>query len=739
MGDVLGTDPRWLWPELTSPAPAARGTDADDARVLGRGADAGRLPGALWGERPGAAWFVLETLARRREGDATAALVPAELPERGGESERALLAVRLAASAGDPLQALALDQDLPGRGDAARFAERLRLLVDQGRTDDARAAFEAEVRRQQAGMNEAAFRGLWLLAGDLGLPDPIGLMDDGAEVSPVLLAFLYDWRGPAAASRFKPKGPYDFRTALANRWRGRDASLSADAVRFHLAELWRNDAAPLPTAGLRRLGSPWPESAAWLARLRVHEREEGLAAIGAWPDGTRLLPLLAKDPEPNSDVVRLMRLRLALRSGDDALALALVDEALREMGESSALAYAPAVLSPEPASSEEDLEEAAAEEDLAPSSDDAATARLRAWLEPFREAKRLDLVLAKFEAALQSRRERAAVSPGEWALALELRATAAPPLAMVEALERAWIRGDLAPVTLGPVVHALARSAPQEAPRWLERWSAGTSVEEVGQRAQVVAALGDEAGAARRLVEARERGAWDLTEEVKAFDLWRRYAPATPAGGVTGMGAPAAWSAARAFWTRKAAEVGADLGVHLRAHPFDVRAARAALRTVAPADEAAMRRAAIVLRDAPGGLLEDPASDVDLLNLRAARSLWRAWPRAALDVLGPRDGPTTAKELTRRRLPRAEVDSALADMARIAAKGGPARSSDSALSALDLRSPDLARAVRLELREASKPAPPPGYRLASGAPTPYRPRDLGWSLLQAVVAAEGKP
>jgi hypothetical protein len=287
------------------------------------------------------------------------------------------------------------------------------------------------------------------------------------------------------------------------------------------------------------------------------------------------------------------------------------------------------------------------------------------------------------------------------------------------------------------VVQALARSAPQEAPRWLERWSAGTSFEEVGQRAQVLAALGDKAGAARRLVEARERGAWELTEEVKAFDLWRRYAPATPAG--AGAEAPAAWSAAQLFWTRKAAEVGAELGVHLRAHPFDVLSARAALRTVAPADEAAMRQAALVLRDAPGGLLEDPAADIALLNLRAARGLMRAWPRAALDVLGPRDGLTTARELTRRRIPSAEVDSALADIARIAAKGGPARGSESALSALDQRSPDLARAVRLEIREAAKPAPLPGYRLASGVPTPYRPRDLGWSLLQAVLAAEGKP
>ncbi|HEY6552838.1 MAG TPA: hypothetical protein VI669_05760, partial [Vicinamibacteria bacterium] len=315
IGDVLGSDPRWLWPELTAPAPAARGADADDARVTGRGADQGRFPGALWGERPGAAWFVLETLARMREGDPEAALVPAELPDRGGESDRALLAVRLAAASGDPASALLLDRELPGRGDPERFAGRLRLLVAQGLMDEARAALSSEMGREQATMNEVGFRKLWLLAGELGLPDPIELLDPAVEVSPVLLAFLSDWRGPTAVSRFWPRDPTDFRTALANRWRGLEATLSADAVRFTLAELWKNDAAALPAAGLRRLGTPWPEAAAWLSRLRVHDREEGLAAIGAWPDATRLLALLSRDPEPRSDVVRLLRLRLSLRNG----------------------------------------------------------------------------------------------------------------------------------------------------------------------------------------------------------------------------------------------------------------------------------------------------------------------------------------------------------------------------------------------------------------------------------------
>jgi hypothetical protein len=736
VGDVLGSDPRWLWPELTSPAPAARGADADDARVAGQGADKGRFPGALWGERPGAAWFVLETLARRREGDPTAPLVPSEQPERGGESDLGLLAVGLATSSGDVALALTLDQDLPGRGNSARLAGRLRLLVAQGRTDEARAAFEAEVRRQQAAMNEASFRGLWLLAGDLGLPDPIGLMDPSTEVSPVLLAFLEDWRGPSAVSRLRPKDPADFRTALANRWRGREAALSADAVRFSLAELWKNDAAPLPTAGLRRLGSPWPESAAWLSRLRVHDREEGLAALGAWPDPTRLLALLARDPEQKSDVVRLVRVRIALRSGDDAQAVALVEEALREMGESKALSFAPAVLREEPVASDEGSFDDSAPEEKAPSDDDATTARLRAWLEPFREAKRLDLVLPKFEASLEERRQRGPVSAGEWALGLDLSAPGAPPPAMLDALERTWIRGDLAPATMAPVVQALARRAPAEVPRWLERWSRGRSFDEVAQRVRVLVAQGDEAGAARRLVEARAPGTWELTEEVKAFDLWRRYAP--PAMGTGGTPPPAAWSLARSFWTRKAADVGADLATHLHAHPFDILAARAGLRTVAPADEGAMRLAAAVLRVAPSGVLEDATADVEVLNLRAARSLFRAWPRAALEILGQRDGPRTVVELTRRRIPRADIDSALADVARIAAKGGPPHAADSALSALDLRNPDLARAVRMENRDRAHPAPPPGYWMASGAPVPYRPRDLGWPLLQAVVAAEGK-
>jgi hypothetical protein len=426
-------------------------------------------------------------------------------------------------------------------------------------------------------------------------------------------------------------------------------------------------------------------------------------------------------------------LRLSLRNGDDAQAVALLEEALAEMGETAGLSYAPTVLA-EPVSSDEDALEYGAEEEV-PSDDDATTARLRAWLEPFREAKRLDLALTRFDRALEARRQRGPVSASEWALALDLSTTSPAPQTLLDALERAWIRGDLAPAGLGPVVQALARRAPQEAPRWQARWSPGTSLDEASQHVHALVARGDKAGAARRLVEARTARTWNLADEVRAFDLWRRYAPiATGAE----LAPPLAWSRARGFWTRKADDGGLDLGAHLRAHPFDLLAARAALRTVAPGDEEAMRRAAAVLRDAPFGVLEDPAGDVDFLNLRAARALRGGPERAAREALGPRDGPSTATELARRRIPKGEIDSALADMARIAAKGAP-RVADSALLALDLRNPDLARAARIEIRAGSKPPNPPGYRMVSGTPAPYRPRDLGWPLLQAIVAAETVP
>jgi hypothetical protein len=46
-------------------------------------------------------------------------------------------------------------------------------------------------------------------------------------------------------------------------------------------------------------------------------------------------------------------------------------------------------------------------------------------------------------------------------------------------------------------------------------------------------------------------------------------------------------------------------------------------------------------------------------------------------------------------------------------------------------------AVRTALRAQARPeAPPAAFRLVNGAPAPYRPRDLTWDVLAAVLAAE---
>src|SRR6185295_1284980 len=163
----------------------------DDA-VIGQRADALRTPGALWGERPGTAWYVLETLARLRENDTEAALVPFETPGRGREATRQLLAVRLAEATGRDSLALDLAE---GLADPAGLAKRLALLARSPRKEQAAALFQAEVRRQQPGLDEAGYRALRRIAEDSGLPSPAEAMDPGTPLAGGLLAFLYDREG----------------------------------------------------------------------------------------------------------------------------------------------------------------------------------------------------------------------------------------------------------------------------------------------------------------------------------------------------------------------------------------------------------------------------------------------------------------------------------------------------------------------------------------------------------------
>jgi hypothetical protein len=731
---------RWQSPSPTDPDPArsTRGETLARAGVaLGRlvagspGAEAdptvaelrgplavGEIVGSqprfdpLWEESPGTAWFVLDALVRLRAGDASAALVPLEA-KRGREAERTRLAAAIAEAGGDDDLALSL---------AAEAATRLRLLVAKGRTADAQKLVQEEVRREQPRVTEAAFRTLARTAADLDLPDPVASLDPQVPVSGTFLAFLADRYGLEPARKLTAKDVSDFRSALAGRWRDRPTPLAADELRFYLSELWASGAAPMPERGLRPLGGLWPAAASWLEKVSAEDRGPALEAIGALPDSAKLEALLARGEKPEDDVVRLLRLRVHLLRGEDDQALALVDAVVREL-DTAAVTYAPAPLA-EPAD-----EEAEVATETEPAGD-TLTARLRAYLAPFRAAGRVPLAAGRLRQALRSRLRPGPATADTWALALELAPAGDERAALAAEMDRAFLRGDLRPDELPAVADAVARFVPADAPRWLARVAPAWTFEAAAARARTLRRLGDRSGAARALAEARARGAWTAADEVRAFDLWRNVAP--PA--LVKDEAPVPWVAARVFWTEKAADVGPKLAAHLRAHPFDVRAARAALRSVSAADDDSVRLAAAVLRESARDAAENTGGDDSVLRVRAARGFLAASPTAARAALGGVDPRWLWGELRRRRFPAAEVEDALADVARI--ERGAERASDGAIAVLEDLDPASARALRAEARA---PASGPWlYRVDVGRPLLWRPRDLDWSVLARALDARAK-
>ena len=742
VGEVMGDDARWVWTEFTPRrGPGGENVEAGEERVFGQRADLGRVPGALWGERPGEAWYVLEALARYRGRDPMAPLVPVEVPERAGQSQRAFVAIRMAEAMGQGPLALELEEAFPGRGqDLAWLEMRLRLFLTAGQKEKAQALLRDTVRKDQAALTEARFRGLTGLAQDFGLAAPLEDLDPATPLAPGFLAYLFDRRGADAAARFTTRDEVGFRAALASRWAPRQRALTADQVRFALRHLWAAGAMDLPRPGLRRLGGVWPFAAEWLARQRAADRAEALAALEALPDTARFQATTARQPE--DDVVRILRVRILLAAREDDRAMALVDDLIRDLTSDAPLAYAPPAPppTPEPAGAEESEEEGAEEPAEQPPTPDTAmtdtlTSRLEAWLAAFREAGRAGPVEDRFRALLASRRAEGPVTIDAWRMALELTPAAdrAPLLADIE---RAWIRGDWSAEGLGPLVEVLARLAPEEAPRWLQRWPATFDQAHVARRAHVHEVLSDRAAAAQVLVDGRRRGLWSAADEVRAFDAWRRVAPAAATPPST---APSAWTAAVAFWKGPANQVVPALGRHLSAHPYDIRAARAALRSAAGGEEEALRRAALALDDPTMESLGGLESDATLVRLRIARGLLgssRA-PRAAHLALGPVDPASLARDLGRRRIARAEVDAAIADVARIATRAEDAALRESAMAVLIDRKASNLKALRAELRILERPdAPPAAFRVVGGAPAPYRPRDLTWAVVAAVLDAE---
>lgn len=723
VGEVLGHDAAWTWPEFT-PRRNPRGELAEtgDDRVIGQGVDQGRVPGALWGDRPGDAWYVLEALARYRQGDASAALLPLEPLDRGGEGSRTVLALHLAKALKDVPLALEIEAAHPGAArDRMRLEEKLDLLAAAGRKPEAAVALRDYLRSAQATLTEADYRWAAAQAEDRGLPAPLASLDPTRPVSPAFLAFLAD-RQPADATRFRTADPVGFRAALALRWQAREGQLGAGQVRRWVTELWAQGTAGLPgPRALAKLGPVWPHAAAWLAR-QAADRPGAVDALeqALRPGGSpaALMDRLALDGSRDDETLLAVRVRLARK--EPAAALALLDAFLARQGQGQALDLGTPV--PESAA---DAEGPAGDAPATALPDaDPAVARLQAWLRPFREAGAAEAAEAKVRTLLQQARDRGPVSADAWRLAFELAPATERP-ALAQSLEAAWFRGDVDPGQAGPLADALSRTLPSEASRWLDRWPAVPGFAQAMARARILDRLKRPQAAAALLVATRRTVVWSAEEDLQAFDLWRKLGAAVPPG----MPAPADWRDALPAWQASADAAVSWLAVHLRAHPVDTLAARAALRSPAPAAEEGLDRARLAL-DSEGG-----SEDASLLQLRAARGLLPGSWRAAATALPETRARDLARLLARRRFPAAEVDGALADLARLAFRAGETGRLQEALDALSDRRAGTLPALRAEL--VAPPGEVPLFTQANGRPALLRPRDLTWTLLAKVLRAEG--
>ncbi len=761
VGDAIGDDPRFVWPEVvaveTSPGVPAR-------------RDTVRFPRDLWGDRPGEAWYALESLVRLGARDASDWRVPLEVPDRGGESERDRTARELALGTGDP--ALALDVDAAHRAappNASDLVWRLRTLVAAGRRDEAATTLRSAVTKQPSKLTPESFRVLRRLAADLNLDDPATAFDPAQPVNASLLAYLVDAIDLTAAGRLKPVDVVDFRSALTARWRDRDGQLPREAVELWLDRLWVSGTASLPREGLAKLGGLWPAAADWLASQSEAHRAAALAAVRALPaDAAPLQTLLPKDPGQRDETTRLFLARVALARNDGAAALALFDGVLHDAAVGNAAPSVASNVVSDADSSDEyeesegdeseggdegEYEESSEEEayastaDSSVASDDATIQRLRRWLDAFRDAKRVgganavDDAERRTLAMLLDREARDAGTIADWPLALELAHAPEGPAAVLARLERAWIRGDLPAHQLGAVVAAVARVAPEEAPRWLARWPLALDQAQAVERASLVARLGDRARADELLTAARARGSWSAADEVRAFDAWRRLpaektcdrktgaCPPPPAARV-----PKSWTAAATFWNEPASKVGDDLARHLAAHPFDILAARAALRIVTPLAADSAARATVTLRDRTMQSFDTAGTDTDLLRIRAMRALLPSSWRAADSVLTYVDPRQVVIDFTRRRMRNTDIDASLADLGRLHALDDDAAATELVVQVAEERSATAGTVLRHvvdSILTRSEPLRP--YRFATGSPRPYRPRDLDWTLVRAAA------
>ncbi|HJS59630.1 MAG TPA: hypothetical protein VKA01_16105, partial [Vicinamibacteria bacterium] len=219
-------------------------------------------------------------------------------------------------------------------------------------------------------------------------------------------------------------------------------------------------------------------------------------------------------------------------------------------------------------------------------------------------------------------------------------------------------------------------------------------------------------------------------DELRAFDQWRRL------GLEPAPGSPSPWKAALPFWRRPPAEVATPIGDHLKAHPTDLLVARAALRSLAPAEEGALLRAGLALASPTMESLGPAGSDARVLRLRAARGVLPESGRDARRALGEIDPSRLAEDLDRRRFPRKDTNAALADVARVLAAAEEHAGAEAMLAVLSDRGGEGIVELRAEIAAAGAPEAPRAFRLTDGRPAPWRPRDLTFRLVADVLAAE---
>ena len=338
---------------------------------------------------------------------------------------------------GEPALALEL-LDAADSREAAVLAAQLRLMTQIGRRAEAERKLGEEVARQQASLSEDRLRGLEALAEDLALTPPIDHFDASLALPPALLAYLHDQRGVALAGRFHTDDPVGFRVALARRFAEREASLSADQVRFALSELWARrrgraaasglEATGRPVAAVGGLARPTARGGSWRGdhgggstpRRREARRDGDPARTG---DGRRDAALVAAG---GAHARRRGGGSPALRH-DARRGHARSAAQLRHRDRGHTRTRSPGTK---------------ARRAKRPTASDPLAARLEAWREAFREAKRTALVDESIGAFLRTRAKAGFMPVALWRIAFRVAGGDAERGTFDRALEHAWLRGD---------------------------------------------------------------------------------------------------------------------------------------------------------------------------------------------------------------------------------------------------------------------------------------------------------